>query len=111
LGQRVGEAVCIARDLINEPPNELHPEALADAAVAMAKANGLKVTVFDEKAMAKRGMGLILAVGQGSARPPRLVHMTYTPARGRAKKRLVFVGKGLTFDTGGICIKPAAGME
>ncbi len=110
LGQSIGEAICIARNLINEPPNELHPEALAEAAVAMCKENGLKVTVLDEKAMARKGMNLFLAVGRGSSRPPRLVHMTYTPAV-KAKKKLVFVGKGLTFDTGGICIKPAAGME
>jgi leucyl aminopeptidase len=110
LGQRIGEAIYIARDLINEPPNVLHPEALADAAVTMSKANGLKATVLDERAIAKRGMNLITAVGQGSAHPPRVVHMTYTP-RTKAKKKLVFIGKGLTFDTGGICIKPAAGME
>jgi leucyl aminopeptidase len=110
LGQRIGQAICLARDLINEPPNELYPEALADAAVAVCKEGGLKVTVLDEKAMARRGMNLFLAVGRGSTRPPRLVHMTYTP-RGKAKKKLVFIGKGLTFDTGGICIKPAAGME
>jgi leucyl aminopeptidase len=110
LGEKIGQAICLARDLINEPPNELYPQALADAAVAAAKESGLKVTVLDEKAMARKGMHLFLAVGKGSARPPRLVHMTYTP-RTKAKKRLVFIGKGLTFDTGGICIKPAAGME
>ncbi len=110
LGQRIGEAICFARDLINEPPNELYPQALADAAVAVCKANDLKFTVLDEKAMARKGMNLFLAVGRGSVRPPRLVHMTYTPGS-KAKKKLVFVGKGLTFDTGGICIKPAPGME
>lgn len=110
LGQRIGDAICLARNLINEPPNELYPEALAAAAVAMCQENGLKVSVLDEKAMARKGMNLFLAVGRGSARPPRLVHMTYTPEV-KAKKKLVFVGKGLTFDTGGICIKPAAGME
>jgi leucyl aminopeptidase len=110
VGQRVGEAICIARDLINEPPNELYPEVLARAAVAMCKANGLKCTVFDKAALVKRGMKLIVAVGQGSAHDPRLVHMTYTPRRA-AKKKIVFVGKGLTFDSGGICIKPAPGME
>jgi leucyl aminopeptidase len=110
LGQRVGESVCIARDLINEPPNELYPDALARAAVRVCKERGLKCTVFDRAGLEKRGMKLILAVGQGSAREPRMVHMVYTPA-GKAKKKLVFVGKGLTFDTGGICIKPAPGME
>jgi leucyl aminopeptidase len=110
LGQRVGEAICIARDLINEPPNELYPEALAKAASDMCKANGLSCVVFDKAQIVKRGMKLLMAVGQGSVRDPRLIHMTYKPAT-KAKKKLVFVGKGLTFDTGGICIKPAPGME
>jgi leucyl aminopeptidase len=93
LGQRVGEAVCIARDLINEPPNELYPETLARAAVEVAKENGLKCTVLDKAGIVKKGMNLLMAVGQGSSRDPRFVHMTYTPEGGRAKKKLVFVGK------------------
>jgi leucyl aminopeptidase len=111
LGQAIGEAICLARDLINEPPNELHPDALARAAHEMCKAHGLSCTVLDKAGIAKKGMKLLAAVGQGSARDPRFVHMSYTPEGVPAKKRLVFVGKGLTFDTGGICIKPAAGME
>ncbi len=117
VGRRVGEAICIARDLINEPPNELHPEAMARVCQEVSKANGLKCLVMDEKELQKRGMKLILAVGQGSVRPPRLIHMTYQPQSSsgkggsRGKPKLVFVGKGLTFDTGGICIKPAQGME
>jgi leucyl aminopeptidase len=111
LGQQIGEAVCIARDLINEPPNELYPAKLAERAVEVAKANGLDVTVLDRPALEKKGMKLILAVGQGSAHDPRMVHMTYRPAGAPPKKKLVFVGKGLTFDSGGLCIKPAAGME
>jgi leucyl aminopeptidase len=110
LGQAVGEAICIARDLVNEPPNELYPDALARVATQVCKERGLKVTVFDKAALAKRGMNLILAVGQGSARDPRLVHMTYSPP-GKPRAKLVFVGKGLTFDSGGLCIKPAQGME
>jgi len=110
LGEKIGSAICIARDLINEPPNELYPEKLADAAAKVCKDNGLACTVLDREALEKKGMKLIVAVGQGSARPPHFVHMTYKP-KGTAKKRLVFVGKGLTFDTGGICIKPAPGME
>ncbi|MRG97775.1 leucyl aminopeptidase [Polyangium spumosum] len=110
LGQKVGEAVCIARDLINTPPNELYPEKLAKAAEDVAKANGLECKIFDKAQLTKRGMKLILAVGQGSARDPRLVHLTYKPAK-PSKKKLVFVGKGLTFDSGGLCIKPAQGME
>lgn len=111
VGQQVGEAVCIARDLINEPPNELYPEKLAAAAVEMCKSRGLQVTVLDRPALEKKGMKLIVAVGRGSRRDPRLIHMIYKPAGAPAKKKIVFVGKGLTFDTGGICIKPAPGME
>jgi leucyl aminopeptidase len=110
LGHQIGEAVCIAKNLINEPPNELYPESLARAATEVCKARGLSIAVFDRPWLEKKGMKLIVAVGQGSARDPRLIHMTYKPS-GTPKKRLVFVGKGLTFDTGGICIKPAAGME
>jgi leucyl aminopeptidase len=109
LGQHVGEAITIARDLINEPPNELHPVALADRAVEMCTSRGLEVTVMDRAALQKKGMKLFLAVAQGSVHEPRLVHMVYKPAN--PKKKLVFVGKGLTFDSGGLCIKPAPGME
>lgn len=111
VGQQVGEAVCIARDLVNEPPNELYPEKLAAAAVEMCKSRGLQVTVLDRPALEKKGMKLIIAVGRGSRRDPRLIHMIYKPEGAVAKKKVVFIGKGLTFDTGGICIKPAPGME
>jgi leucyl aminopeptidase len=77
----------------------------------MSKQHGLEVSVMDRAALEKKGMKLIVAVGQGSVRDPRMVHMIYKPVNGPAKKKLVFVGKGLTFDTGGICIKPAPGME
>lgn len=111
LGQELGEAVCIARDLVNEPPNELYPAALAARAVEVAKAHGLEAQVFDKAALEQKGMKLMLAVGQGSAHEPRMVHLVYKPASGEPKKKLVFVGKGLTFDSGGLCIKPAQGME
>ena len=74
----------------------------------MAKETNLKIQVFDNKEIEKRGMKLIVAVGQGSVHEPRFIHISYTPKR--AKKKLVFVGKGLTFDSGGLCIKPAPGM-
>jgi leucyl aminopeptidase len=115
VGQRVGEAICIARDLINMPPNELYPETLADYAANVAKDNkdhGLSATVLGHKQLKDKGMHLLDAVGRGSARGPRFVHMKYRPPGNKKKlQRLVFVGKGLTFDTGGICIKPAPGME
>jgi leucyl aminopeptidase len=110
LGAKVAACVLHARDLINEPPNELTPVALANFAAAVAKEHGLDCKVFDRKELQKRGFKLHLAVGQGSANEPRFVHLTYKPAKA-SKKRLVVVGKGLTFDSGGLCIKPAAGMN
>ena len=97
------------RDLVNTAPNDLFPAAFADIAKAAAKGTGVKVTVLDEKALAAGGYGGILAVGQGSSRGPRLVKVSYSPSRPHAKVALV--GKGITFDSGGISIKPAKGME
>jgi leucyl aminopeptidase len=107
-GLAVANAVNLARDAVNEPPNVLTPEAIAEAARKIAKDGKLKVTVLDEKAIRKAGMNLHFAVGQGSANPPRLIHLSYEPKR--AKTTIALVGKGLTFDSGGLCIKPAAGM-
>ena len=104
VGQRVGAAVNFSRDLSNEPPNVIYPETFAAAAEKLAKENGLHVQVFDFKEIRRRGMKLIDAVGRGSRREPRFVHVSYTPKG--AKRKLVFVGKGITFDTGGISIKP-----
>lgn len=109
LGLAVADAVCIARDAVNEPPNELYPEAMAQLARKIAKKGKLKITVFDKKQIAQKGMKLHYAVGQGSTHEPRFIHMVYAPKK-KAKKKLVFVGKGLTFDSGGLCIKPAPGM-
>lgn len=105
-------AVHGTRDLVNTAPNDLYPAAFADAAKAAAKeagVRGLKVTVLDEKALAAGGYGGLVGVGQGSARPPRLVKVAYSP--GKASAHVALVGKGITFDSGGISIKPAAGME
>ncbi len=109
LGQRIALAVNLSRDLSNEPSNELPPAALADAADRMAKEEGLESTVFDFAEIKSRGMRLLQAVGQGSVNEPRFVHLKYSP-KGESKKTLVFVGKGITFDSGGLSIKPAAGM-
>ncbi|MGZ6827502.1 MAG: M17 family peptidase N-terminal domain-containing protein, partial [Mycobacteriales bacterium] len=107
--QVVASAVALARDLVNTPPSDLHPVELAAAAVTEAKRVGLAVEVLDEKALKKGGYGGILGVGQGSANPPRLVHLTH---KGKgASVKVALVGKGITFDSGGISIKPAAGME
>ncbi|MGH3837593.1 MAG: leucyl aminopeptidase [Pseudonocardiaceae bacterium] len=105
----IAEAVAAARDLVNTPPNDLYPASFAERAVALAEQAGLRTEVLDEKALRREGYGGILGVGGGSSRPPRLVRLHYVPAAPRAKVALV--GKGITFDTGGISIKPAAKME
>ncbi|GAA3459054.1 leucyl aminopeptidase [Saccharothrix longispora] len=105
----VAEAVAAVRDFVNTPPNDLYPASFAERAAALAKAEGLDVEVLDEKALRKQGFGGILGVGGGSSRPPRLVRITYRGAK--AAKKVALVGKGITFDTGGISIKPAAGMD
>ncbi|MFN3339778.1 MAG: leucyl aminopeptidase, partial [Dietzia sp.] len=105
----IAECVGLARDLVNTPPNLLFPGSFADRAAELGTAAGLEVEVLDESALAEGGYGGILAVGQGSSRPPRLVRLTHRGAEGRPPVALV--GKGITFDTGGISIKPAAGME
>ncbi len=111
VGQTVAGGVNLSRDLSNEPPNVLFPETFAAAAQAMAKESGLKVQVFDFKEIQKRNMHLLQAVGQGSEHKPVMVHFSHVPAgAATTRRRLVFVGKGITFDSGGISIKPASGM-
>jgi leucyl aminopeptidase len=102
-------AVRRARDWVNTPPNHLRPPQFADQVAQAATEAGLAVEVLDEKALRRGGFGGILAVGQGSAAPPRLVRLEYTPA-GRPRARIALVGKGITFDSGGLSIKPAQGM-
>jgi leucyl aminopeptidase len=104
----LASAVERVRNLVNTPPNLLFPKSFADFVLAETKNSDLKVTVLDEKALKAQRFGGILAVGQGSSRPPRLVKIEYTPKK--AKQYLALVGKGITFDTGGISIKPAASM-
>ena len=108
LGSDIADAIALTRDAVNEPPNVLTPEALAAIARRIAKEGKLGVKVLDKRGIRAAGMHLHYAVGQGSANEPRFIHLSYVP-RG-ARKRLVFVGKGLTFDSGGLCIKPAPGM-
>ena len=105
----VANAVDLTRDLVNTPPNALPPTALAAAAKKAVANLPVTVTIWDERALKRDGCGGILGVGQGSANPPRLVKMVYAP-RG-AKAHLAIVGKGITFDTGGISIKPAKNMD
>lgn len=107
--QTIVSSVNLTRDLVNTPPNALPPTALVAEAKKAMVGLPVKVTVWDEKALTRDGCGGILGVGQGSANPPRLVKLEYSP-RG-AKQHLAYVGKGITFDTGGISIKPAANMD
>jgi leucyl aminopeptidase len=108
-GHVVGNAVNFARDLVNCPPNDLTATHLASAAAAQAKRLGISCKVYDKKAIEKLGMPLLMAVNRGSTEEPRFFHMTYKPKAQRAPK-VVFVGKGLTFDSGGLCLKSAEGM-
>lgn len=105
----VAASVNLARDLVNTPSNALPPAALADAARAALAGLPVTVTIYDEKQLAKMECGGILAVGRGSANPPRLTRLTYAPEGATA--HLALVGKGITFDTGGISLKPAASMD
>ncbi len=109
LGLAIADAVALARDAVNEPPNELYPEILAQMARGLGKQYKFKVKVLDKAGIARAGMKLHYAVGQGSAHEPRFIHLTYSPPTS-SREKLVFVGKGLTFDSGGLCIKPAPGM-
>ena len=106
----VAEGVELARNLVNEPPNVLFPVEFADRAKALEKL-GVDVDILDEKAMGKLGMNALLAVGRGSARESRLVAMRWNGARSKRTKPIAVVGKGVCFDSGGISIKPSAGME
>jgi leucyl aminopeptidase len=105
----LAEAVAGARDLINTAPVDLFPAAFAEQATSAVSGLPVSVSVLDEKKLARGGYGGLVAVGMGSARPPRLVRLDYSPAG--ARKHLALIGKGVTFDSGGLSIKPAAGME
>ncbi len=106
----IAESVAIARDFVNTPPSHLYPEEFAAQAKSLGTAAGLSVQILDDKALEKGGYGGIHGVGKGSSRLPRLVRLTHSGGN-RKSKKVALVGKGITFDTGGISIKPAAGME
>ncbi|MGC4153733.1 MAG: leucyl aminopeptidase [Propionicimonas sp.] len=108
LGVTTATAVSRARTWVNLPANDLYPESFADEIARLGKSARLNVDVWDEKALEKEGFGGLLAVGGGSSRKPRLVKVSYSP-RG-AKFHLALIGKGITFDTGGLNLKPAEGM-
>ena len=110
-GRLIGEYCNIARQLGNEPGNALSPAVLADRLATIARSGGLAVDVLDHHELERLGMGMLLGVGRGSAEPPCLVAIRYEPVGAPATPLLGYVGKGITFDTGGISIKPAADME
>ncbi|MTE24101.1 leucyl aminopeptidase [Microbacterium sp. ZXX196] len=103
-----GEAVALVKDLVSTPADRQSPEQLADTAAVVTAELPIQATVWDEKALAEGGFGGILGVGQGSDRPPRLVRLDYAPQG--ATRHVALVGKGITFDTGGLSLKPAASM-
>lgn len=105
------EGMFLARNLVNEPPNMLYPDSYAKRIKDQLKPLGVEIEILDEKKMKKLGMGALLAVGQGSDFAPRMVIMRWKGDKTNADAPLAFVGKGVTFDTGGISIKPGPGME
>ena len=111
LGRQVADAVCAARDLVNESPRRVTPRALAQAARKCASEAGLDCEVLGRAQIEKLGMPLFLGVSQGSAEEPQLVRLSYTPARGKNDNAVALVGKAITFDAGGLSLKTAQGME
>ncbi|MEE2789985.1 MAG: leucyl aminopeptidase [Myxococcota bacterium] len=107
----IATSVNLARTLVNEPANICTPERFAELAQDIASAPGFTLTVYDRKEIIARGMGGIQGVSQGATREPRFIHLAYTPPTGQSSKTIALVGKGLTFDSGGLCIKPAKGMQ
>ncbi|HEY1641065.1 MAG TPA: leucyl aminopeptidase [Streptosporangiaceae bacterium] len=107
--QILADAITLVRDLVNTSPADLYPESFAARAEQVARDSGLDIEVLDEKALADGGYGGLTGVGQGSVHPPRLVRLSYT--RPGAAKTIAFVGKGITFDSGGLSLKPAKSME
>jgi leucyl aminopeptidase len=108
LGARIAEGVVLARDLVNTPGGELTPSRLAEVAVEIAESEGLQVSVLDEDGIVEAGLGGLLGVNRGSQQPARFIELSWAPAG--AKTSLALVGKGITFDSGGLSLKTAAGM-
>lgn len=112
----IAENVSLVRDLVNTPPSHLTPDSFCKTFSDLVKkiggaSAGLKVSILNDSQLKTKGYGGITAVGQGSANPPRLLQISYRPVKSKAEKTFAYVGKGITFDTGGLALKPAAGME
>lgn len=104
-------AVQLSRHLVNLPPNLINPATVEKIVHDLPFSKNTRINVWDEKKCEQEGMGLLLAVGAGSATSPRLIHIKYRPVKAKAKKPIAFVGKGITFDTGGLDIKPSSAMR
>ncbi|MGH9384428.1 MAG: leucyl aminopeptidase, partial [Vicinamibacterales bacterium] len=111
IGQSVGESINGARSLVDEPGNHLTPTRLAERAVAFASAPGITADILDQPRIEELGMGLLLGVARGSAEPPRVVVLRYEPEGAAPSHTLGLIGKGITFDSGGLSLKPADSME
>jgi leucyl aminopeptidase len=109
LGEIWSDSTCLTRDLVNEPANAVTPAYLAKRAAEIARAGGLKLKILERADCARLGMGAYLGVAQGSEAPPKFIHLTYAP-KGRPRRRIAVIGKGITFDSGGLDLKPADGM-
>jgi len=109
LGEVWADATCLTRDLVNEPANVVTPSHLAERAAELAKGSAVSVKTLEREDCAKLAMGAYLGVAKGSEEPPKFIHLTYAP-RGRARRRVVLIGKGITFDSGGLDLKSADGM-
>lgn len=105
----IADSTNLARDLVNEPPVYLTPSKLAEVAQEIAEEGGLGCEIFDYAEIEKRGMAGLMAVSSGSEEPPRFIHLVYEPER-KTRKSIAVVGKGITFDSGGLCLKPAGSM-
>ena len=103
------DAVCLARDLVNEAPSRMTPSAMAQVAARQAKRYGMRCKVMGKTELARLGMTALLNVSRGSVEPPKVVHIVYKP-KTKARKKIVLVGKGVTFDSGGLNLKPGANM-
>jgi leucyl aminopeptidase len=110
LGRQGALAVCLARDLVNEGPSRMTPRALSAVAARESKGNDLRCKILGLPELRRLGMSSLLSVARGSSEPPRVVHLTYKPARNKTKQRIVLVGKGVTFDSGGLNLKPGQSM-
>jgi leucyl aminopeptidase len=111
VGKAISEGVCLSRDMANEPANAMTPTRMAEIARQVADAEGLEVDVLERKDMEALGMGALVGVAKGSHQPPKLIVLKYKGDPSNPNSVLGFVGKGITFDTGGISLKPALGME